>query len=812
MTVQFPSNIPSVLDSLVTQLQGANEEGLVSMVEQMQTMLGSLRSNEDLPQISWILRLISITLIRLDLAEDAVRFALQALRGFALVGDELSYEETFISICEAFVSETEPYPHRLDFLDDVRARLRVMLRRWIDISRPNSGGNDSSLFVSDDEIRRFLDGDVLAAGYEAFAAPQPDAPEMMQAALAARLQLSDRLKVDIPLLRLKNRLGLSELEVWLILILFMGQTDPFIRRVYSYAWNDLTQKDPDIPFLCGMLFGPPQPIWSLVHRMLAPNSPLMTFHLVEVNSDEGRVRLTESTIRNLQGIAGFDPQLTEWVDHLAPPDNQECGSEPELDHLINSWGKNREKLRKEPLRLILRGATVGDRRRAVALAAIKSNMKVAKADLGIIRYRKYDELLMSLGMLAREARLGDLIVLMEIPSAPVDEVQQGQSSSLEPALQRGLELFEGLVILSLEHNSESYVPHIRSALELEIPILSVADQIETWSTMLKHHGLPNPGNFQLKSIIQRYPLGASSIDEAVKEIWINSVLKEEPPNTEIILNVAGRKVRQAMSSIAQRVARTLTWADIILPAETMELLQEMITFARYRTTVMDKWGFRKKLPYGRALSSLFWGPPGTGKTMMAGIIAAELGMELFRIDLSQVVSKYIGETEKNLARAFDEATRNKAVLLFDEADSLFSKRTEVKSSNDRYANLEVNFLLQRMEEFEGVTILTTNFESSIDDAFKRRIRFKVPFPFPDADLRTELWKLMLPPEAEVEDDIDYEFLAEKFEMSGGGIKNAVLRAAFTAAEKGKKIGYDEMFDAASREYQELGRLLIKEEF
>jgi SpoVK/Ycf46/Vps4 family AAA+-type ATPase len=207
------------------------------------------------------------------------------------------------------------------------------------------------------------------------------------------------------------------------------------------------------------------------------------------------------------------------------------------------------------------------------------------------------------------------------------------------------------------------------------------------------------------------------------------------------------------------------------------------------------------------VSALFSGPPGTGKTMVASLIAKELGLELFRVDLSRIVSKYVGETEKNLGRAFDEAENSQAVLLFDEADALFARRTDVKSSNDRYANLEVNYLLQRLESFEGIVLLTTNNASSIDDAFRRRLRFRIEFDTPEAPERKLLWHAMFPADAPLAADVNFDQLAEQFEMSGGYIKNAVVRAAFLAAAAGPtQITHGLLMRAAQLEWREMGRL------
>ena len=239
----------------------------------------------------------------------------------------------------------------------------------------------------------------------------------------------------------------------------------------------------------------------------------------------------------------------------------------------------------------------------------------------------------------------------------------------------------------------------------------------------------------------------------------------------------------------------------------MDALKEVTRFARFRPFLLEDWGFANKLPYGRGVSAILAGPPGTGKTMVAQLLARDLGYDLYRIDLSQVVNKYIGETEKNLARIFDEAENSHAVLFFDEADSLFAKRTNVTSANDRYANLEVNYLLQRMETYDGVTLLATNLEQGIDDAFKRRVRFTVQFELPEEEERRKLWMSMFPKVVPLAKDIDWEMLGKKFEMSGGYIKKAALRAALMAAETQRPITTADLLEAARHEYREMGRII-----
>ncbi|GMV42337.1 MAG: hypothetical protein AMXMBFR64_40530 [Myxococcales bacterium] len=266
-----------------------------------------------------------------------------------------------------------------------------------------------------------------------------------------------------------------------------------------------------------------------------------------------------------------------------------------------------------------------------------------------------------------------------------------------------------------------------------------------------------------------------------------------------------------LSTLCQRVEHTLGWEDLVVSGAVRAQLQDVLDYARLRQRIFDDWGFHRKLAYGRGMTVLLAGPPGTGKTMLAGVLAGELGLDLYMVDLSQVTSKYVGETEKQLDRIFSLAEQTHAMLLFDEADSLFARRTEVRSSNDRWANLEVNFLLQRVEAYDGPTVLTTNFKSALDEALLRRIRFKIDLDKPGPGDRARLWRTMLPPEAPVAADVDYEWLGRDFDLSGGEIKNAVVRAAIQAAAGGTSITMDVLCDAAEATCEETGRLVRRRE-
>ncbi|QJD84395.1 ATP-binding protein [Cohnella herbarum] len=279
------------------------------------------------------------------------------------------------------------------------------------------------------------------------------------------------------------------------------------------------------------------------------------------------------------------------------------------------------------------------------------------------------------------------------------------------------------------------------------------------------------------------------------------------------LETASRgQFRHRLAQLADRIVPARTWDDLVLADEPYSLIREACNRFMHRETVFQRWGFGKKLPYGKGLSLLFAGPPGTGKTMAAEIIAGELGLELYRIDLSRIVSKYIGETEQRLSELFSEAENSGAILFFDEGDALFGKRTEVKDAHDKYANLEAAYLLQRIEAYDGVTVLATNLMQNMDEALIRRMSFVIKFPFPGPEEREQIFRAHLPSAAPVSDNLDLAFLAARLDVSGGYIKNIVLAAAFLAATDDSPIGMEHFVRAAQQELRKMGKILVKDAF
>ncbi|MDB4953736.1 MAG: ATPase central domain protein [Myxococcales bacterium] len=329
-----------------------------------------------------------------------------------------------------------------------------------------------------------------------------------------------------------------------------------------------------------------------------------------------------------------------------------------------------------------------------------------------------------------------------------------------------------------------------------------------WTSALESIGAPMKGD--LTSLAHRYRVGPAAIRRAVESLQILHPAGTPLGDVELARGLR-HNIAERLGGLATRVEINQTWDDLVIADDIRDLISALIGRIRHAQQVLDRWGYRRKIARGAGVPALFSGPPGTGKTMVAGLIARELDLEMYQVDLSKVTSKWVGETEKNLARVFDAADEGHGLLLFDEADALFGQRTsDVKGANDRYANLEVNYLLQRVEAFGGITILTTNLETAIDTALKRRLASHVVFATPDEDERARLWQRQTTTgSAPIDDDVDHQELSQLFpKMSGANIRNAAISAAFlAAADHAPKITQDYLIRAARAEYRAMGHMI-----
>ena len=413
----------------------------------------------------------------------------------------------------------------------------------------------------------------------------------------------------------------------------------------------------------------------------------------------------------------------------------------------------------------------------------------------------------NLADLFREARLQNAVIFF-------DECEGllGHRATGNPHISvvlSAIEHYDGIIVLSTnlpQLLDESVDRRVLYRVLFEAPSVSLRRRI--WEVHLPD-GVPCAEDVDLDRLARLFEFTGGYIKNAVLVAINRALTRPERPVqlTQEDLEVAARsQMRARLSEYVERQPTTLRLEDLILADETASQITEILDAARSRSVVFREWGFGEKLTKGTGLSALFDGEPGTGKTLCAEILAAELGLTLYRIQVANVVSKYIGETEKNLTRIFKEANEGHCLLLFDEADSLFSQRTDVKSVQDKYANMEVNVLLQLMERHDGLVVLTTNLKKGIDKAFERRLSFKINFPFPEAEDRERIWKHLIPDKAPVASNLDFNLLGRSYELSGGSIKNALLRGAYRAAAATRSITMEDLNESAKRECAAAGKL------
>ena len=330
---------------------------------------------------------------------------------------------------------------------------------------------------------------------------------------------------------------------------------------------------------------------------------------------------------------------------------------------------------------------------------------------------------------------------------------------------------------------------------------------QLWQHHLQRAGVPLAEDPDDAALAGAFAMTAGQIRDAVAVARDEAMQQAGLVDNALLFAVARAQTSPALGNLARKITPRYAWADLVLPDDQLALLRELVATVRSRPLVLEEWGVGRKLAASEGVTALFAGPPGTGKTMAAEVIAAELRLDLYKIDLSTIISKYIGETEKNLERIFSEAEHSNAILFFDEADAIFGKRSEVRDAHDRYANIEVSYLLQRMEGYNGVTILATNLRANLDEAFIRRLQFAVDFPFPDEAYRLRIWQTLFPPQTPRDDSVDFAWLARRLKLAGGNIRNIIVGAAFLAASNGGKVSMAHLLHSARRELQKMGRLV-----
>jgi hypothetical protein len=521
---------------------------------------------------------------------------------------------------------------------------------------------------------------------------------------------------------------------------------------------------------------------------LLPTAPLRRWRLIEIGSGNALtvspVRIDERILHYLAGLSHLDDRLSTLVESVEFNSDPIQPSHQQIAAQISAlWQQDFSSF---PI-VQLCGADPISQRAIAAIACQKLGLSLHRLNVEQLPTDSQSLHLIQ-RLWEREAILTNSALLLNF-SSDLLETEKGRS-----IIQFMETVRCPLIIMSRDrHRSRQ-----RHLITFEIPPLTRQEQYTVWQNTL---GESADLNGTIETLVSHFNLNTTTIET------ISRTAEDHSKHT--LWNTCRIQARPNLDSLAQRIDSDSGWTDLILPEREQQMLQDIAIQVRQRVKVYETWGFAEKGDRGLGISALFAGSSGTGKTLAAETLATELKLDLYRIDLSAVVSKYIGETEKNLRRVFDAAETGGVILLFDEADAIFGKRSEVKDSHDRHANIEVSYLLQRMEAYRGLAILTTNLKDSLDTAFLRRIRFVVQFPFPDAKQRADIWRQIFPTQTPTQ-GLDFDKLA-KLTVAGGNIRNIALNAAFLAAEANQPVMMPHLLQASKREYVKLERSIADSE-
>ena len=599
---------------------------------------------------------------------------------------------------------------------------------------------------------------------------------------------------------LAQEFGLEEFDCDVLLIALAVELDLKYERLFGYLQDDVTRKRPTVDLALHLLC--PTAESRIARRAhFTANAPLIASGLMKLVPDPAHteppllahyLRLEESAVSHLTRQSGLDARLALFcraVDPRLSWDDTVLDDGPREALIAFAL---RARLDQRSMRLFFEGVRgAGQAETAEALAG-EAGQALLIADLErAVECRADIEAV--LPALFREARFRRAVLYMEsadgLPRCLLESLAENRA---------------GIMILSGLHAPPQWF-----SVSFRTP--GSAASRRAWRRAAEAESLQLESS-ALETLSGRLRMTPEQVNHTVQAARSHALWRgAAEPATQDFLAAARAYSGQNLSALARKVDARHRWDDIVLPPDTAAQLREMCSRVEHRRRVLDEWGFGRKLSRGTGVNALFSGPSGSGKTMAAEVISSELQLDAYRIDLSGVVSKYIGETEKNLDRIFAAAENANAILFFDEADALFGKRSEVRDSHDRYANIEISYLLQKMEEYDGIAILATNLRQNLDDSFVRRLTFSLHFPFPDEDARRRIWQRIWPADLPLADDIDPAALARQLKLSGGNIRNIALAAAFAAAENNEPVSLEHVLHAARREYQKFGKQLLQTE-
>lgn len=577
--------------------------------------------------------------------------------------------------------------------------------------------------------------------------------------------------------------------------------------------------DPDTASLCHALSGRPAALWGDVlleicplvtdprhlFAILGPVTSLRRPRLIVTtrSDDTGRPILGEAFTANpglLRRLCQSQRTTLPLSTLLTPLEEARVYHDPAVLAELRAVAAMLQRRPASHASVVLVGPVGCGKQAAAWRLADELQQPSMQLNLRLLLSRAAEERAVLLADALLEARLRNSVVYL--PRSEILASQQADAPSASEMLDV-LGDHPGTLVFATGNAGAQAPPLERPFHVIRVPRPSQETRAAAWLEGLHETALDNDDALELAD---RYVVGPGTIAAVIGAAKEAVAACDRPIALRDLENALARSLSLDLGAFGALVTRRARLDEIVAPDDVIEALRDLLAMVRHRARILEAWGYARHLGLSRGVSALFLGSPGTGKTMAASAVAGELGLPLFRIDIATVLSKWIGETEKHLARIFDQAQNAHALLLFDEADALFSKRTDVRSSTDRYSNVEINYLLQRIETFDGLCILTSNLEGAIDKAFMRRLNFRVRFPDPGVDERRLLWQKLLPAKAEVDPDIDYDSLAQEFEMSGGHIRNSIVRAAVLAARRGSTIEFQDLVGGARLESFELGKV------
>ena len=657
-------------------------------------------------------------------------------------------------------------------LVEQRIRLLIAERRADD---PAPDDPFRGLYLTDEAIDRLLDSD-------------PGAAVTVDGAPAAALD--DAAGPEARLLRLARDAGLSPLDVELLVIAALPDLDARFERFYGYLNDDVTRRRVSIG-LALQLAGAPG-LSAAVRGRLEASRPLVRHGLVVVEDPDRpfltrALRVPDRVIAHLLGDDTPDPELSSL---LSDADGYGSPLSAQLAVALAAG------VRLVHLKERLVGSGVATATSALAEAGIGALV------VDLARFTRMSEPHAIARLMVREA----LLRRVGLVAGPVEQLADTHPDLVSWLSESGVPL--------LLFGAATWDPHWSrvSPLTLEAPVLTVGDRMALWKEQLAAVGGHVTAGLDAFAVAGHLTLGPAQVRRAVEAAAIASQLRDGVIAPEDLRLGVRAQNAAGLERLARRIEPEVGWNDLVVTPTVRRALTDLAARARHRDLVLADWRMRRGGGRGHGVTALFTGDSGTGKTMSAEVIASDLALDLYTVNLATVVDKYIGETEKNLERIFAEASGVNAVLFFDEADAIFGKRSDVKDAHDRYANIESAYLLQRLETFDGLAVLATNLRANIDDAFTRRLDAIIDFPAPTPQLRLTLWQRCLAPPLPLADDLDFGFLAEAFDMAGGNIRSASTTAAYLAAARGTPVTMRLVVTAVEQEYRKLGRLVLEREF